>query len=193
VGVVDGNLLKIGQVVAKQVALAWLAEKKAASRRGRDLTKLVRARFPLRRAERDVLDSLVRIEDDVADQLAPGLAGATHGLPSHEREAAYAAASDALINRFPRLRKLHLIGACGGLAILRDSAIRDLGFGDCSADMEPLRDMPGLRSLYVSSTCQGINLAPLADQQIEMVLGGGAVVAGVEKLGPGVTLRRLRG
>lgn len=95
-GVVDGDLLKIGQVVAKQVALAWLAEKQAASRRGRDLTKLIRARFPVRRAERDVLDALVRIEDEVADQLAPGLSGAAHGLPSHEREAAYAAVSDAL-------------------------------------------------------------------------------------------------
>lgn len=89
-------MLKVGQVVAKQLAFAWLAEKKAASRRGRDLSKLVRARFPVRRAERAVLESLVRIEDDVADQLAPGLAGAAHGLPDHEREAAYAAVADAL-------------------------------------------------------------------------------------------------
>ncbi|OXM68409.1 NACHT N-terminal Helical domain 1-containing protein [Amycolatopsis vastitatis] len=89
-------MLKIGQAVARQVALSWFADKKAASRRGRDLAKLVRARFPMRRAERDVLDALVRIEDDVADQLAPGLAGAAHGLPDHEREAAYEAVSDAL-------------------------------------------------------------------------------------------------
>lgn len=95
-GVVDGGLLRIGQAVAKQIALSWLVEKKAASRRGRDLSALVRARFPLRRAERDVLESLVRLEDDVADQLAPGLAGAAHGLPDNEREAAYAAVADAL-------------------------------------------------------------------------------------------------
>ncbi|OLF08181.1 hypothetical protein BLA60_25350 [Actinophytocola xinjiangensis] len=95
-GVVDGGLLRIGQAVAKQVALSWLAEKKAASRRGRDLTALVRARFPLRRAERDVHESLMRLEDEVADQLAPGLGGAAHGLPDHERDAAYAAVADAL-------------------------------------------------------------------------------------------------
>ncbi len=93
--ITEGTLLKVGQAVARQVALTWFAEKKAASRRGRDLTKLIRARFPIRRAERDVLDALVSLEDDVADQLAPGLAGAAHGLPNHEREAAYEAVSDA--------------------------------------------------------------------------------------------------
>jgi hypothetical protein len=90
-------LLKVGEAVAKQVALHWFAEKKTASRRGVDLSKLVRARFPMRRQERDVLDALVNIEDDVAKQLAPGLTDASHGLPDNEREAALAAVSDALL------------------------------------------------------------------------------------------------
>ncbi|GAA4531116.1 NACHT domain-containing protein [Amycolatopsis samaneae] len=89
-------MLKVGQAVAKQVALKWLADKKAESRRGRDLTRLVRARFPLRRDERDILDALVKIEDDVAKQLTPGLAETAYGLPDNEREAAFDAVSDAL-------------------------------------------------------------------------------------------------
>ncbi|GGS25949.1 ATP-binding protein [Actinokineospora fastidiosa] len=88
--------MKIGQSVAKQLALHWFAERKADSRRGRDLTRLIRARFPVRRQERDVLDSLLRIEDDVAERLAPELARLGHGLPENEREAALLAVSDAL-------------------------------------------------------------------------------------------------
>ncbi|MGW5052939.1 NACHT domain-containing protein [Actinokineospora sp. NPDC004072] len=88
--------LKIGQAVAKQVALHWFAEKKADSRRGRDLSALIRARFPLRRQQRDVLDSLNRIEDDVAARIDPELARIGFGLPDHEREAALHAVSDAL-------------------------------------------------------------------------------------------------
>ncbi|MBE1573877.1 NACHT domain-containing protein [Amycolatopsis roodepoortensis] len=89
-------MLKVGQAVAKQVAMKWLAEKRANSRRGRDLTKLIRARFPIRRDERAVLDELVKIEDEVAKQLAPGLSDASHGVPANEREAAFNAVSDAL-------------------------------------------------------------------------------------------------
>jgi hypothetical protein len=94
--VIESALLRVGQVVAKQVALMWLAEKKADSRRGRDLVHLIRARFLVRRKERDVLDSLLRIEDDVARHLAPGLVMAARGLADNEREAAIIAVSDAL-------------------------------------------------------------------------------------------------
>ncbi|WP_432853255.1 NACHT domain-containing protein [Amycolatopsis sp. CA-161197] len=90
-------MLKVGEAVAKQVALQWLAEKKAAGRRGRDLALLVRARFPLRRQERDVLAALTSIEDDVAERLTPGLTDAAHGLAENEREAALAAVADALL------------------------------------------------------------------------------------------------
>ncbi|MFF4597957.1 NACHT domain-containing protein [Amycolatopsis sp. NPDC001319] len=90
-------MLKVGEAVAKQVALQWLADKKAAGRRGRDLALLVRARFPLRRQERDVLAALTSIEDDVAERLRPGLTDAAHGLAENEREAALAAVADALL------------------------------------------------------------------------------------------------
>ncbi|MEV0072690.1 NACHT domain-containing protein [Amycolatopsis sp. NPDC050768] len=90
-------MLKVGEAVAKQIALQWLAEKKAGSRRGRDLAQLVRARFPLRRQERDVLAALTSIEDDVAERLTPGLTDAAHGLAENEREAALASVADALL------------------------------------------------------------------------------------------------
>ncbi|SHG21883.1 NACHT domain-containing protein [Streptoalloteichus hindustanus] len=88
--------LRIGQSVAKQLALQWFSEKKADSRRGRDLSRLIGARFPVRRQERDVMEALLKIEDDVARGLEPELARAAHGLPDNEREAALAAVSDAL-------------------------------------------------------------------------------------------------
>jgi NACHT N-terminal Helical domain 1/NACHT domain len=94
--VIAESALRIGQSVVKQLVLQWFSEKKADSRRGHDLHRLIRARFPIRRQEREVLDALLEIEDDVARELEPELARAAHGLPDNERQSALAAVSDAL-------------------------------------------------------------------------------------------------
>ncbi|MGH3620915.1 MAG: NACHT domain-containing protein, partial [Sciscionella sp.] len=93
---IDDVLLKLGQVVAQQLAVNWLADRRAASRRGHELNQLVGARFPLRRHQRDVFDALRKIEDSAAERLAPAIARAAHGLAENERNAALDAVSDAL-------------------------------------------------------------------------------------------------
>lgn len=95
---IENALLKIGQSIAKQLAVKWLAEKKTDARRGLELTQLIGRRFPSRRSQRDVLDALVKIEDEVADRLAPILTNLAFGLDDNERDAALCGVSDALEN-----------------------------------------------------------------------------------------------
>lgn len=89
-------MLPVGKAVATRLAVAWFAKRKSGSRRGRDLTELIQARFPLRRNQRPILDALVGLEDHVAEQLAPMLVNLAHELPEDERDAALVAVSNAL-------------------------------------------------------------------------------------------------
>ncbi|GAA3883573.1 NACHT domain-containing protein [Saccharothrix violaceirubra] len=82
--------------MVKQLAASWFRERKADSRRGRDLTSLIRARFPLPRDERDVLSALWQVEDQVTAKLAPACARLAHGLPENEVTAALDAVTDTL-------------------------------------------------------------------------------------------------
>lgn len=90
------SLLKIGQTIAKKLALQWLATKKADKRRGLDLSRLIQQQYPARRKERDVLDALMRIEDQVAGNLEREIVSLSFGIPENESEAALMAVSDAL-------------------------------------------------------------------------------------------------
>ncbi|KAA2261241.1 NACHT domain-containing protein [Solihabitans fulvus] len=93
---IETSLVKVGQAVTKQLALTWFAGRKADSRRGKDLHRLVRARFPLPDNQRKVFSSLWKTDDDIAARLAPACARAAHGLPDNERDAALDAVADAL-------------------------------------------------------------------------------------------------
>lgn len=98
-GIITGIEIPVGRIGAalvKQLALSWFAEKKADSRRGKDLTALIRARFPLPRKDRDVLSALWEVEDEVAKRLAPTCARLAHGLPENEVTAALDAVADTL-------------------------------------------------------------------------------------------------
>ncbi|WP_170176232.1 NACHT domain-containing protein [Lentzea flaviverrucosa] len=87
---------RIGQALVKQLALGWFNEKKAENRRGRDLSSLIRSRFPLPRREREVLETLWQVEDEVARKLAPTCARLSHGLPQNEVIASLEAVTDTL-------------------------------------------------------------------------------------------------
>lgn len=91
-------LLPVGKAVATRVAGAWLARRKADSRRGHSLTELIQAQFPLRRSQRPLLDALVELEDHVAEQLSPMLVNLAYELPEDERDAALISVSNALEN-----------------------------------------------------------------------------------------------
>ena len=93
---IEEALLKIGHTIAKQLAQKWLAERKARSRRGRDLSDLLDKRFPARGPRREIDRALLGVEDRVAERLAPALARAAYNLPDNERDAALYAVSDAL-------------------------------------------------------------------------------------------------
>lgn len=89
-------LLKIGKALATQIALNWFNKNKADGRRGNDLSRLVQDRFPVRRKQRDIFNSLYEIEDEVAKQLDSEVARNSYWLPENERVAAIDAVSDTL-------------------------------------------------------------------------------------------------
>lgn len=93
---VEQVLLKVGQAVVKQLALAWMRDRNADSRRGKDLSRLIRSRFPFPRNERDILEVLWRTEDDVARQIAPACVKIQNKLPENEFMATLEAVADTL-------------------------------------------------------------------------------------------------
>lgn len=87
-------LLKVGQAVVKQAAMAWLSARVAERRRAAALTDLVVLRFSETRQQREFRRRIEEIEEAIVEQLAPLCAQEYRDLGDNEKEAAILAVAD---------------------------------------------------------------------------------------------------
>jgi len=105
----DSAVLKVGSAVGRKVVTSWLNDRTRKTRRGSDLSRLIVAKLPEIRRQREFRREIELIEEEVAERLKPLVAHEYRSMSENDRTAV-----------------LILVADCIALSDLSDSVLYDL-------------------------------------------------------------------